>query len=36
MRNRFGDRWWYNRESGKRLREIMKPGAQTICLYFPN
>ena len=34
MRNRFGDTWWYNRESGKRLREIMKPGAQIDLSIF--
>ncbi|MDQ3840377.1 MAG: M3 family metallopeptidase [Thermoproteota archaeon] len=27
LRNRFGDMWWREKESGRRLREIMKPGA---------
>lgn len=27
MRNKFGDMWWKEKESGKSLREIMKPGA---------
>jgi hypothetical protein len=34
MKNRFGDAWWYNRESGKRLREIMNPGAQIDLSIF--
>jgi oligoendopeptidase F len=27
IRNKFGDIWWKEKESGKSLREIMKPGA---------
>jgi Peptidase family M3 len=27
LRDRFGDVWWKEKDSGKRLREIMKPGA---------
>lgn len=27
LRNKFGDLWWREQESGKSLREIMKPGA---------
>ena len=27
LRDRFGDMWWKEKDSGKRLREIMKPGA---------
>jgi len=34
MRNRFGDRWWTERESGRTLREIMKPGASIDSSIF--
>jgi hypothetical protein len=34
MRNRFGDTWWYNKESGKNLRKIMKPGSQIDLSIF--
>ena len=34
MRNKFGDTWWYNKESGKDLREIMKPGSQINLSIF--
>ncbi len=27
MKNRFGEEWWREKEAGKDLREIMKPGA---------
>ena len=27
IRNKFGDMWWKEKESGKILRDIMKPGA---------
>jgi hypothetical protein len=27
LRDRFGDMWWKEKDSGKRLREIMRPGA---------
>lgn len=27
LRNRFGDKWWREKESGRNLVEIMKPGA---------
>ena len=27
LRNKFGDMWWREKEAGKSLREIMKPGA---------
>ena len=27
-RNKYGDKWWKERESGKDFREIMKPGGK--------
>ena len=27
LRNKFGDKWWREKESGRNLVEIMKPGA---------
>jgi hypothetical protein len=27
LRNKFGDMWWREKEAGKSLREIMRPGA---------
>jgi Peptidase family M3 len=34
MQNRFGDNWWTERESGKNLIEIMKPGAKIDLSIF--
>jgi hypothetical protein len=34
MQNRFGDKWWTERESGKNLSEIMKPGAKIDLSIF--
>ena len=34
MQNRFGDKWWTERKSGKNLREIMKPGAKIDLSIF--
>ncbi|HET7147319.1 MAG TPA: hypothetical protein VFI73_02360 [Candidatus Nitrosopolaris sp.] len=34
MQNRFGDKWWTERESGKNLMEIMKPGANIDLSLF--
>jgi hypothetical protein len=34
MQNRFGDKWWTERESGKNLSEIMKPGANIDLSIF--
>ena len=34
MRNGFGDRWWTEKESGRTLREIMKPGASIDSSIF--
>ena len=27
MKDRFGDKWWREKQSGRNLREIMSPGA---------
>jgi Peptidase family M3 len=34
MQNRFGNKWWTERESGKNLSEIMKPGAKIDLSIF--
>jgi oligoendopeptidase F len=36
MKNRFGDKWWGEKESGRNLREIMKPGANIDLSIFSN
>jgi oligoendopeptidase F len=36
MKNRFGERWWREKEAGKDLREIMKPGAKIDLSIFSN
>src|SRR5919198_5630425 len=35
-RNKYGDRWWKEKEAGKDLREIMKPGAKINLSIFSN
>lgn len=32
--NKYGDKWWAEREAGKDLREIMKPGAKMDLSIF--
>jgi hypothetical protein len=34
LRNQFGDTWWREKESGRNLREIMKPGAEIDLSIF--
>ena len=34
MKNKLGDKWWTERESGKNLSEIMKPGASIDLSIF--
>jgi len=34
MKNRFGEEWWREKEAGKDLREIMKPGARIDLSIF--
>ena len=34
LKNRFGDTWWREKESGRNLREIMKPGAEIDLSIF--
>ena len=34
LRNQFGDTWWREKEAGKNLREIMKPGAEVDLSIF--
>ena len=36
MKNRFGEKWWREKESGRNLRDIMKPGASIDLLIFSN
>ncbi|MFZ0513211.1 MAG: M3 family metallopeptidase [Candidatus Nitrosopolaris sp.] len=36
MKNRFGDEWWRDKESGRNLREIMKSGASIDLSIFSN
>jgi oligoendopeptidase F len=35
-RNKFGDKWWKEKEAGKDFREIMKPGARIDLSIFSN
>ena len=34
MRDKFGDKWWKEKQSGKNLREIMGPGASIDLSIF--
>ena len=34
MRDRFGDKWWKEKQSGRNLREIMGPGGSIDLSYF--
>jgi oligoendopeptidase F len=36
IRNKYGDNWWKEKEAGKELREIMKPGAKIDLSIFSN
>lgn len=36
VRNKYGDKWWKEKEVGKDLREIMKPGAKIDLSIFSN
>ena len=36
MKNRFGDKWWREQESGKVLREIMRSEASIDLSIFSN
>ena len=36
VRNKYGDKWWKEKEAGKDLREIMKPGAKIDLSIFSN
>ena len=36
VRNKHGDKWWKEKEAGKDLREIMKPGAKIDLSIFSN
>jgi hypothetical protein len=36
MINKFGEEWWREKEAGKDLREIMKPGAKIDLPIFSN
>ncbi len=36
MKNIFGEEWWREKEAGKDLREIMKPGAKIDLSIFSN
>jgi len=36
MKNIFGEEWWIEKEAGKDLREIMKPGAKIDLSIFSN
>jgi hypothetical protein len=35
-RNKYGDKWWKEKEAGKDFREIMKPGAKIDLSIFSN
>ncbi|MFL6322878.1 MAG: hypothetical protein ACJ72Q_20705 [Nitrososphaeraceae archaeon] len=35
-RNKYGDKWWKEKEAGKDFREIMKPGAKIDLSTFSN
>ena len=34
VRDKFGDKWWNEKQSGRDLREIMRPGASIDLSYF--
>ena len=34
MKDKFGDKWWNEKQSGKNLREIMGPGARIDLSIF--
>ena len=36
IKNKYGDKWWKEKEAGKDLREIMKPGAKIDLSIFSN
>lgn len=36
IRNSHGDRWWKEKEAGKELRDMMKPGAKIDLSVFSN
>ena len=36
IRNKYGDKWWKEKEVGKNLRDIMKPGAKIDLSIFSN
>ena len=36
MKNRFGEKWWMEKESGRNLRDIMKSGASIDLSIFSN
>jgi Peptidase family M3 len=36
MKNRFGDNWWEEKQSGRNIREIMGPGASIDLSIFSN
>jgi len=36
IKNKYGDKWWKEKETGKDLREIMKPGAKIDLSIFSN
>ena len=36
IRKKYGDKWWQEKEAGKDLREIMKPGAKIDLSIFSN
>jgi hypothetical protein len=36
VRNRHGDKWWKEKETGKDLRKMMKPGAEIDLSIFSN
>ncbi|MFL6441477.1 MAG: hypothetical protein ACJ702_05930 [Nitrososphaeraceae archaeon] len=34
MKERFGERWWKEKQSGRNLREVMGPGASIDLSIF--
>ena len=36
IKNKYGDNWWKEKEAGKKLKEIMKPGAKIDLSIFSN
>ena len=34
VRNKYGDKWWKEKQAGKDLREIMEPGAKIDLSIF--